>query len=46
MAKEIEEITENLMTLYKTSTSIDFIRKPYSLDENTSYDVQDNFDRK
>jgi 2-keto-4-pentenoate hydratase len=46
MTKEIEEITENLMTSYKTSTPIDFIRNAYTLDENTSYDVQEEFVRK
>jgi 2-keto-4-pentenoate hydratase len=46
MTKEIEEITESLMTSYKTNTPIDFIRNTYSLNENASYDVQDEFIRK
>jgi 2-keto-4-pentenoate hydratase len=46
MTKEIEEITETLMTSYNTSTPIDFIRNSYNLDETASYDVQDEFIRK
>ncbi|WP_164214769.1 2-keto-4-pentenoate hydratase [Virgibacillus sp. YIM 98842] len=46
MSKEIEEITENLMTSYKTRKPIDFIRNAYSLDEAASYEVQEAFVRK
>ncbi|GAB3798290.1 2-keto-4-pentenoate hydratase [Virgibacillus kimchii] len=46
MTKEIEEITESLLQSHKTKTPIDFIRNAYSLDENTSYDVQEAFIQK
>lgn len=46
VGKEIEEITESLMTSHKTRTPIDFIRNAYSLDENASYEVQEEFVRK
>ncbi|MHA6252769.1 hypothetical protein [Oceanobacillus sp. CAU 1775] len=43
MPNIIDDITKVISNAYKTKQPIEFIRNKYSLDEKTSYAVQDAF---